>query len=171
MKNNTEMHQFKIARINRLNSNTTHQHKDEPSMDPCPGSAGTTIQPEMERVMAKPDLNLLIREYLFIASCVALRRPAPLLRAHVASALKLGATKEQILEVIRQTISYAGAEAVAEALHTAKAMLRAIVPQVDSPLRYHSAISEYRSYHPASLNAACGAPDGAPPGHGPMKPR
>lgn len=75
--------------------------------------------------MAKPDLDLLNREYLLIASCVTLQHPAPLLRAHVASALKLGATKEQIVEVIRHTISYAGAEAVAEAMNTAKEVLRA----------------------------------------------
>ena len=69
--------------------------------------------------MARPGLDLLIREYLLIAACVTIRYAVPQLREHVASALKLGAPREQIVEVIRHLISYGGAGAVAEALITA----------------------------------------------------
>jgi 4-carboxymuconolactone decarboxylase len=78
----------------------------------------------MARIMVNPGLDLLTREYLLIASCVTLRA-LPQLRMHVACALKLGGTKQQIVEVIRHMISYAGGRAVADALHLATEVFQA----------------------------------------------
>ena len=85
----------------------------------CPDFATMTIEWAMAGIMARPGLDLLTREYVVIASCVTLGHAVPQLRAHVASAMKLGATKEQVVEVILQTIFYAGGAAVANALGVA----------------------------------------------------
>lgn len=66
--------------------------------------------------MARPGLALLTREYVVIASCVTLGHAGPQLRAHIDAAIKLGAPREQIVEVILQTLFYAGGAAVANAL-------------------------------------------------------
>src|SRR4051794_20751767 len=113
--NSTALFQNVIARREQPKREAARDH-GRPPADLCPGSAGTTIQWAMERIMVGRGLDLLVREYLLIASCVTLRDAVPQLRAHVASALKLGATKMQIVAVIRHMIAYAGAEAVAEAL-------------------------------------------------------
>ena len=79
----------------------------------------------MGGIMARPGLDLLTREYVIIASCVTLGHAMPQLHAHIDAALKLGATKEKIVEVILQTIFYAGGAAVANALNTANEAFKA----------------------------------------------
>lgn len=92
--------------------------------DICPDFATMTIEWAMAGIMARPGLDLLTREYVVIAACVTLGHATPQLRAHVASELKLGATKEQVVEVILQTLFYAGGAAVANALGTASEVFR-----------------------------------------------
>src|SRR6185369_15716379 len=87
--------------------------------DICPDFVDMTIEWAMAGIMGRPGLDLLTREYLLIASCVTLGHAVPQLRAHIASAMKLGATKEQIVEVILQMTFYAGGAAVANALNIA----------------------------------------------------
>ena len=76
-----------------------------------------TIEWAMAGIMARFfGLDLLTREYLIIASCVTLGHATPQLRAHIDAALRLGATREQIVEAILQVLFYAGGAAVANAL-------------------------------------------------------
>src|SRR4029079_1217380 len=88
----------------------------EAQKDICPDFATMTIEWAMAGIMARPGLDLLTREYLVIASCVTLGHAVPQLRAHIEAAMKLGATKEQIVEAILQVLFYAGGAAVANAL-------------------------------------------------------
>ena len=69
----------------------------------CPDFATMTIDWAMGGIMALT-LDLLTREYVIIASCVTLGHAAPQLRAHIDAALKLGATKQQIVEVTTNDI-------------------------------------------------------------------
>lgn len=78
-----------------------------------------TIEWAMGGLMGRSGLDLLTREYAIIASCVTLGHAAPQLRAHIDAALGLGATKQQIAEVILSVIFYAGGAAVANALSVA----------------------------------------------------
>ena len=70
--------------------------------------------------MARPGLDLLTREYLLIASCTTLGYAVPQLKTHIDAALKLGGTKQQIVEVILQMLFYAGGAATSNALSVAK---------------------------------------------------
>src|SRR5580765_8459345 len=96
----------------------------EAMKDVCPDFATMTIEWAMAGIMGRPGLDLLTREYLLIASCVTLGHAVPQLRAHIASAMKLGANKEQVVEVILQTTFYAGGAAVANALNTASEVFK-----------------------------------------------
>ena len=55
-------------------------------------------------------------------SCQAMTGIPDLTRAHIEAALKLGARREQVVEVILQMLFYAGGAATANALRTAKAV-------------------------------------------------
>src|SRR5882724_5312041 len=119
MNKNNETYQKGLALLNRLHGGQTGEQMVEAMKGICPDFATMTIEWAMAGIMARPGLDLLTREFVVIASCVTLGHAVPQLRAHVASAMKLGATKEQVVEVILQTIFYAGGAAVANALSTA----------------------------------------------------
>lgn len=71
-------------------------------------------------IMSRPQLDIKTRELAIIASCVTLGHVVPQLRAHIEAALTVGASKEEIIEVILQTGLYAGFAAATNALYVAK---------------------------------------------------
>ena len=91
--------------------------------DVCPAFADMTIDWAFGGVMARPGLDLLTRQFVLIASCVTLGHAEPQVRAHVEAALAIGATKQQIVEVILQLTFYAGGPAVRNALVSLKDVL------------------------------------------------
>jgi 4-carboxymuconolactone decarboxylase len=105
--------------LNKLHGGQTGEQMVEAMKGICPDFATMTIEWAMGGIMARPGLDLLTREYLLIASCATLGHAVPQLRAHIDAAMKLGATKEQIVEVILQLMFYAGGAAVANALGVA----------------------------------------------------
>lgn len=82
----------------------------------CPVFADMTIEWALGGIMARPGLDLVTRELILVASCVTMGDAVPQLRAHAAAALKVGATKEQIVETILQLTFYAGGPAVRNSL-------------------------------------------------------
>ena len=91
--------------------------------DICPFFAEMTIDWALGGVMARPGLDLMTRQFVLIAACVTLGHAEPQLRAHVEAALKTGATKEQITEVILQLTFYAGGPAVRNSLVSVRDLL------------------------------------------------
>ena len=84
--------------------------------DICPAFADMTIDWAIGSIMARPGLDLLTRELILIASCVTMGHAMPQLRAHAEAALKVGATREQIVETVLQLTFYAGGPAVRNSL-------------------------------------------------------
>jgi len=84
--------------------------------DICPAFADITIDWAIGSIMARPGLDLLTRELILIASCVTMGHAMPQLRAHAEAALKVGATREQIVETVLQLTFYAGGPAVRNSL-------------------------------------------------------
>ncbi|HTL67004.1 MAG TPA: carboxymuconolactone decarboxylase family protein [Lacunisphaera sp.] len=125
MNKNNEAYHEGLALLNRLHGGEAGEQMVAAMKDICPDFATMTIEWAMAGIMARPGLDLLTREFVVIAACVTLGHATPQLRAHIASALKLGATKQQVVEVILQTIFYAGGAAVANALGTANEVLQA----------------------------------------------
>jgi 4-carboxymuconolactone decarboxylase len=92
--------------------------------DVCPAFSDMTIDWAFGGVMARPGLDLLTRQFVLIASCVTLGHAAPQLRAHVEAALKIGATKQQIVEVMLQLTFYAGGPAVRNSIMSVRDLLQ-----------------------------------------------
>lgn len=86
----------------------------------CPDYARITIEVGFGDIMSRPQLDLKTRELAIIAACVTLGHVAPQLRAHIEAALKIGATKEEVIEIIFQTALYAGFAAATNAMYIAK---------------------------------------------------
>src|ERR1700742_824865 len=121
MENNKSENWHKgLALLNQLHGGMAGEQLVNNLKDICPDFVDMTIEWAMQGVMARPGLDLLTREYVVIASCVTLGHPVPQLKAHVDAALKLGASQQQIVEVILQTLFYAGGASVSNALAHAK---------------------------------------------------
>jgi 4-carboxymuconolactone decarboxylase len=88
--------------------------------DICPDFATMSIEWAMGGIMARPGLDLKTRQLVTIAACVTLGHAQPQLVAHTQGALAVGATRDEIIETILQTLFYAGCAAVANALQAVK---------------------------------------------------
>jgi 4-carboxymuconolactone decarboxylase len=119
-KGTTETYQNALALFEKLHGGHAGQQLVESLEEICPDFANMTIEWAIGGIMSRPGLDLLTREYLLIASCTTLGYAEPQLKAHIDSALKLGGTKEQIVEVILQMLFYAGGVATSNALRVAK---------------------------------------------------
>lgn len=116
----TETYQKGLELLNKLHGGQAGELLVNNLKDICPDFVDMTIEWAIQGIMARPGLDLLTREYLLIASCTTLGHVVPQLKAHIDAALKLGGSKEQIVEVILQMTFYAGGAAVSNALSTAK---------------------------------------------------
>ena len=121
MENNKSInYQQGLMLFNKLHGSHAGEQLVNNLKDVCPDFVDMTINWAIQGIMARPGLDLLTREYLLIASCTTLGHAVPQLRAHIEAALKLGSTKEQVVEVILQMLFYAGGAATSNALAIAK---------------------------------------------------
>ena len=116
---NSETYEKGLALLNHLHGGHTGEQMVEAMKEVCPDFATMTIEWAMAGIMARPGLDLLTRELIIVGSCVTLGHAVPQLRAHIDAAMKLGATKQQIVETILNVIFYAGGASVANALGVA----------------------------------------------------
>lgn len=105
-----------MALMNQLYGGQAGEQMVAAMQTTCPDFATMTLEWALAGVMGRPGLDLKTREMLLIASCVTLGHAVPQLRAHIASALKQGASQEEVVEVIIQMTFYAGGAAVSNAL-------------------------------------------------------
>ncbi|MFU0851852.1 carboxymuconolactone decarboxylase family protein [Kluyvera cryocrescens] len=71
-------------------------------------------------IYARPGLDLRSREIATVAALTALGNATPQLKVHIAAALHVGLTEEEIIEVIMQMAVYAGFPAALNGLFAAK---------------------------------------------------
>ena len=71
-------------------------------------------------IYARPGLDLKNREIATVAALTALGNAGPQLRVHIAAALHVGCTREEIVEVIMQMAVYAGFPAALNGLFAAR---------------------------------------------------
>lgn len=72
---------------------------------------------------ARPNLDLRSRSLCTVAQLAALGRTEEL-KAHLAGALNVGISREELIEVLMQTACYAGVPAAVNALNAAAAVLQ-----------------------------------------------
>lgn len=74
-------------------------------------------------------LDLKTRELCTVAALTVQGSSLPQLKIHVGAAVRSGASREEVVEVITQMIAYAGFPAATNALMTAQAVFQ----EIDSP--------------------------------------
>jgi 4-carboxymuconolactone decarboxylase len=96
------------------------------------GPPGAQIAPEFFQLVAqfcfggfwtRPNLDLRSRSLVTVAQLAALCRTDEL-KAHLAGALRLGISREELIEVLMQTSQYAGIPAAVAALNAAADILK-----------------------------------------------
>lgn len=112
MMDTKNLHTKGLALLEQLHGGHAGEAMVAEMRDICPAFADMTIDWALGGVMARPGLDLLTRQFVLIASCVTLGNAVPQLRAHIEAALNIGATKQQIVELILQLTFYAGGPAV-----------------------------------------------------------
>jgi len=70
-------------------------------------------------ILSRPGLDIKVRELITIGTLSAMGNAAPQLKGHIKTALDLGCSQEQILEVITQIVVYAGFPAAINAAEIA----------------------------------------------------
>jgi 4-carboxymuconolactone decarboxylase len=122
--NNTE-YQKGLALLETLHGGQSGEQLVQELQDVCPDFVNMTLEWALAGIMGRPGLDLLTRELLLVASCTTLGANAePQLKAHIDAAIKVGATREQIVETILQMLFYAGGVNVSNALRSAKEILK-----------------------------------------------
>ena len=71
-------------------------------------------------IYGRPGLDLKAREMISVAALTTLGFAAPQLRAHIGAALRVGCTKQEIVEIILQMAVYAGFPAALNGIQAAK---------------------------------------------------
>lgn len=71
-------------------------------------------------IYSRPGLDLRSREIAVVAALTALGNAAPQLKVHIQAALKVGVTRDEIIETIMQMAVYAGFPAALNGLAAAK---------------------------------------------------
>lgn len=88
--------------------------------DIAPDFARYLIEFQFGDIYARPGLDLKSREIAVVAALTALGNASPQLKVHIAAALHVGCTREEIVEVIMQMAVYAGFPAALNGLFAAR---------------------------------------------------
>ncbi len=120
---NSKLYDKGLETLNKIHGGHTGQTIIDDMKEICPDYATMTIEWVFGHVMNRPQLDLKTRELVIIASCVTLGHTPAQLRAHIEAALNVGATKEEVVEVILQMAFYAGFAATTNAMYIAKEIL------------------------------------------------
>jgi 4-carboxymuconolactone decarboxylase len=123
MKTPGEEHEKGLALLRRIHGGHAGEALVAAQRDICPDFARMSIEWAMAGVMGRPHLDLKTRQLVVVAACTTLGHAGPQLHAHVQGAINVGATFDEVVETILQTLFYAGGAAVANALQIAKQAL------------------------------------------------
>ena len=88
--------------------------------DIAPDFARYLIEFPFGDIYARPGLDLKSRDIAVVAALTALGNASPQLKVHIAAALHVGCTREEIVEVIMQMAVYAGFPAALNGLFAAR---------------------------------------------------
>jgi 4-carboxymuconolactone decarboxylase len=73
---------------------------------------------------ARPDLDLKTREIVAVAALTALGYATPQLKFHIGAALNAGCSRKEVVEILMQTVVYAGFPAALNGLAAAKEVFK-----------------------------------------------
>jgi len=73
---------------------------------------------------SRPELDLKTREIVAVAALAALGYATPQLKFHIGGALNAGCSRQEVVEILMQTVVYAGFPAALNGLYAAKEVFR-----------------------------------------------
>jgi 4-carboxymuconolactone decarboxylase len=123
MLSNPDQYRAGLALLEKLHGGHAGQALVDAQREICPDFAAMSIEWALGGIMSRPGLDLKTRQLIVIAACTTLGHATPQLRAHLQGAIAAGATKQEVVETLLQTLFYAGGAAVANALGVAKEVL------------------------------------------------
>ena len=92
----------------------------ESLQDIAPDFARYLVEFPFGDIYSRPTLDSKLREIAIVAALTSLGNATPQLKAHIASALNVGCSKDEVVEVIMQMAVYAGFPAALNGLFAAK---------------------------------------------------
>src|SRR6185295_3028794 len=104
----SERYQKGEALLNKIHGAHTGETIVSALDDVCPDLASMTIEWGFGEIVSRSGIDLKTRQLVTVASCVTLGHAQPQLRAHIEGALNVGATPQEIVEVILHVCLYAG---------------------------------------------------------------
>ncbi len=110
--------------VDKINPGLT-QRLAEDLEDFAPGMTELIIETAYGKLYSRPGVDLKTRQLATIAALTAMGgQTGPQLQANIRHAVSVGATEQEIVEIIMQMTIYAGAPAVLNALWSAREVLR-----------------------------------------------
>lgn len=91
--------------------------------DIAPDFADLLIEFPFGDIYSRPGLDLRTRELAVVAALTAMGNAAPQLKVHIAAALNVGCSEQEVIEVIMQMAVYAGFPSALNGLFVAKEVL------------------------------------------------
>lgn len=116
MRKETEAYARGLELAEALHGGHAGQAMIEEMREVCPDFSTMTIEWALAGIMGRPGLELRTRALLLVAACATLGNAEPQLKAHMASARKLGVTRQELNEALLTLLFYAGGPAVRNAL-------------------------------------------------------
>jgi len=117
--NKSKRYQKGLAVLKELHGGHVGENMVQEIEKLSPEMANMIIEWSFGEVASRTGIDFKTRELVTIAACIARGGLDLQLRAHFESALKVGVSKEEIIEVILQMVFYAGMAASTNALRLA----------------------------------------------------
>lgn len=92
--------------------------------DIAPDFAKYMIEFPFGDLYSRPELDLKTREIVAVAALAALGYATPQLKFHIGAALNAGCSRQEVVEILMQTVVYAGFPAALNGLYAAKEVFR-----------------------------------------------
>ena len=121
----------------------------ESLQDIAPDFARYLIEFSFGDIYTRPGLDLKSQEIAVLAALTALGNAVPQLKVHLAAALNVGCTREEIIEVIMQMSVYAGFPAALNGLFAAKEVFGEHSAQAPTEVKTQNPESVVRAYFQA----------------------
>jgi len=102
-------------------------------VDIAPDFARYIIEFPFGDIYSRPGLDLKSREIATIAALAAMGNARPQLEVHIAAALNVGCSRQEVVEVMMQMAVYAGFPAALNGLFAAKEVFRSCDEAVEGP--------------------------------------
>lgn len=120
----TQRYERGLALLQQLHGGEAGQNIMDALGEICPEIVDMTIEWGFGTVVARNGIDLATRELVTIAACTALGHTTLQLEAHIAAALKIGVSKDAIIDTLLQMIFYAGMASVVNAMMIAKKVFK-----------------------------------------------